>query len=91
MNRNLHRRALPVFLAAVSLVFVGCQGAGNTALVPLDLPELQSNSQALVQTAQGIVLGNEDAPVTIVEFADFQCPGCGAFAGSNRKCRKVSH
>lgn len=81
MNRNLHRRALPVFLAAVSLVFVGCQGAGNTALVPLDLPELQSNSQALVQTAQGIVLGNEDAPVTIVEFADFQCPGCGAFAG----------
>jgi protein-disulfide isomerase len=31
-------------------------------------------------TAEGYVLGNPDAPVQILEFADFECPACGDFA-----------
>lgn len=30
--------------------------------------------------AQGQTIGKPDAPVEIVEFADFECPGCGQFA-----------
>lgn len=30
--------------------------------------------------AQGYTMGKPDAPVKIVEFADFECPGCGNFA-----------
>ncbi|HVF40010.1 MAG TPA: thioredoxin domain-containing protein [Gemmatimonadaceae bacterium] len=30
--------------------------------------------------AQGYTLGKADAPVKIIEFADFECPGCGQFA-----------
>jgi len=30
--------------------------------------------------AQGYLIGKVDAPVKIIEFADFECPSCGAFA-----------
>ena len=30
--------------------------------------------------AEGYVLGNANAPVEVIEFADFECPGCGQFA-----------
>ncbi|HKJ03063.1 MAG TPA: DsbA family protein, partial [Longimicrobiales bacterium] len=34
----------------------------------------------LMSLAQGITKGDANAPITIVEFADYSCPGCGAFA-----------
>ncbi|MEO8579576.1 MAG: thioredoxin domain-containing protein [Gemmatimonadales bacterium] len=30
--------------------------------------------------AQGYLIGKVDAPVKIIEFADFECPACGGFA-----------
>jgi protein-disulfide isomerase len=36
-------------------------------------------SVALVPN-QGHVIGSDSAPVEVVEFADFECPGCGSFA-----------
>ncbi|MEO8335636.1 MAG: DsbA family protein [bacterium] len=30
--------------------------------------------------AEGYLMGNPAAPVEIIEFADFECPGCGQFA-----------
>jgi protein-disulfide isomerase len=32
------------------------------------------------QQAQGITAGRPDAPVTIMEFADYSCPACGQYA-----------
>lgn len=35
---------------------------------------------ANIGPAQGYTLGNPNAPVKIIEFADFECPGCAQFA-----------
>jgi protein-disulfide isomerase len=35
---------------------------------------------ATLGPAQGYLLGKPDAPVQILEFADFECPACGTFA-----------
>ena len=35
---------------------------------------------ATIGPAQGYTIGNPNAPVKIIEFADFECPGCAQFA-----------
>lgn len=73
-------------LGAVAVVGVGVVGysVGSDALSaaatePIDLQGADDMAR-LVQLAQGVKKGDEDAPITIVEFGDYQCPGCGAFA-----------
>lgn len=38
--------------------------------------------------AIGVSIGQADAPITIREFADYQCPACGAFAPTARRIRE---
>lgn len=76
MTRSLKNSA---GLAALTFAVAACGGAGNAALEPVDFEGMDDNAQ-IVEIAQGMVLGNEDAPITIHEFGDYQCPGCGQFA-----------
>jgi protein-disulfide isomerase len=48
----------------------------NMSIVQGEVDDLQ----ALVAMATGIERGDPDAPITILEFADFQCPACQQFA-----------
>lgn len=69
-------------VAAIGIGVVGYNvsssvfGSAVSAPITLDL----ENDEALVALAQGVTKGDPDAPVTIVEFGDYQCPGCGSFA-----------
>lgn len=67
-----------VIAIAVLGYTVGSRAFGDMARSPVEL-DVESD-QELVSLAEGVVLGDPDAPVTIVEFADFQCPGCASFA-----------
>ena len=39
-----------------------------------------TNVKATPAQAEGYLMGNPNAPVQIMEFADFECPACGQFA-----------
>ncbi|MEO5567637.1 MAG: thioredoxin domain-containing protein, partial [Gemmatimonadaceae bacterium] len=55
-----------------TLSYLATQGAKNR-IIALDpnLPPV---------TSQGYVMGSPTAPVELIEFGDFECPGCGQFA-----------
>ncbi len=58
-------------LGAGALGWVATRSKGGGEVVDPNLP---------LGTAQGFLMGSPDAPVKIVEFADFECPACAQFA-----------
>ncbi len=76
-NARASKKQFTFLLVAIVVVGAGALGwvamrspAGGEAIDP-NMP---------MGTAQGFLMGSPDAPVKIVEFADFECPGCGQFA-----------
>jgi protein-disulfide isomerase len=64
-------------LAAVAVV----GGGGITYVVMNSGPKaVELDPSAPPPKPQGYVMGSPEAPVEIIEFADFECPGCGHFA-----------
>ncbi len=54
-------------------------------------PELGTSSSGPAVAYAAPVLGDPNAPVTIVEYGDFQCPSCGAFFGSVEPALKARY
>jgi protein-disulfide isomerase len=65
---------LIVVVGVVSLVYVARQPKSG----PTDV--LQAPDTTDAGPAQGYFMGKVDAPVKIMEYADFECPSCAGFA-----------
>jgi len=67
------------FLAVIGIILIA-GGAGIWTSMTKKPVSIEAAPGAPLPEAEGYLRGNPDAPITIIEFADFECPGCGQFA-----------
>lgn len=86
-----------LFLAVgvlILLVLLGLSYRGDTRPAPSPNDNIRQLSASTMNTLRqkydklGESIGNPDAPVTVREFGDYQCPACGAFEPTAKRIRK---
>jgi protein-disulfide isomerase len=50
-----------------------------------------TSPQQLIDMAVGVSIGDENAPITILEFADYQCPSCQVFWAQSKPIIDLSY
>ncbi len=68
------------FLGALAVVVLGGGGAIAWVLSNSGATSVALDPNAPPPAPAGYVIGSPDAPVEVIEFADFECPGCAHFA-----------
>lgn len=72
-------RILPILIAAVIAIGGAFYMTQNNGSLPgVSVAEAQSNDAA-IEPATDMVLGDENAPLTVIEYASFTCPHCANF------------
>lgn len=62
-----------------AILLAAMKGGSGMVTAPIELSEVP-DAATLLERAQGIPVGSADAPIKMLVFSDFQCPGCKHWA-----------
>lgn len=85
-------RILPLILGALILVGGGAyyMSQNNGAVPGVSIAEAQEAGSE-IEPAADMAIGDEDAPITLIEYASYTCPHCGNFHTEVFKRLKVDY
>ena len=73
-----------ILVAAVlisgSIVYVVGKKSASDSAASRQVASISNVLELLAVSPSDVILGDPKAPVTIVEYGDYQCPGCGRFS-----------
>jgi protein-disulfide isomerase len=78
-------RGFYALLGIVAIAGIGALGysvmgkSAKAATEPVNVAGLE-DPRALFQKAEGVAVGDPSAPVKLIVFIDYMCPGCGQFS-----------
>lgn len=95
-HSNLYNALLPIALILGGLIIVAVFVVWLTSAGQADVPasDVGGLNPEVMQRFEnewdqlGVAIGDPDAPVTIREFGDYQCPSCKAFAATSERIRE---
>jgi len=92
-SRRTGNRGLIIGIAAVvaivvvaGLYFLTSAPEPASDTLPVAAPDAQPFPAQLDQ--YGVSVGDENAPVVVREFADYQCPACGRFSEASQRLKQ---
>ncbi|HHC29023.1 MAG TPA: DsbA family protein [Rhodobacterales bacterium] len=84
------KRLLPTLAALALVIAAGAWYSGRPATQALVLPALGQDAGE-VELVPDVVLGDPDAPVTVIEYASYTCPHCSHFYLDQAKQLKANY
>lgn len=92
-NRKKDRKPLYIGIGVIVLVFVALGVFFLTASPSPssdELPVASPNADPFPEQVDryGVSIGDDDAPVVVREFADYQCPACARFSDASQQLKQ---
>ena len=80
VKKSKKSNTTPFFALLAVIAVVGVGAIAYVSTRPKNVATTVDPATVVAGEPQGYLLGKPDAPVQVIEFADFECPACGQFA-----------